>query len=331
MLYKLIILFNSFFCLITIANTSENKIYKIIPNDKYSGQLEKNGINLNEILKNFDQDFKFVSSHFREDKFEIRLIYANQLGMEGLKSKDHKFKDGSIFYKVVYLTMHDPLFEASLMPEAQPIVRQIMVHDDKRFKKYNGWGFAIFTEKGDTVSGSPESTLETCYACHRLAEDRGSVFSIPMETLVPNNKVLGNHYSANEIKNSKVLSKKLFKYKTVSFESIDPDIKVILNQKTKIINLLDGEILKMDFSIFIPELSSFLVKKTRISGIPSLAVRSFDNQQMFNYAFIDIGSKECASNEKLVRFGWGLKPAGSGRRTSASMKKCLTEKPRRKF
>lgn len=297
--------------------------YKVIPKDQFAGQKEKNGIALEEILKNFNQDFTFVSSHFREDKFEIRLIYANKLGMEGLKSKDHKYKDGSIFYKVVYFSEHDPNFEASLIPGSQPTARQFMVHDSKKYKKFNGWGYAVFTGKGDTLPGDPDSTLSTCYACHQLVENQNNIFSYPMETITPNNSIPNNQRPKMELSKSKELSEKLFRFKIVDFSSLDPDIKIILNQRAAKVNVLDGEILKMNFSGFMSELSSFLIKETRKNNMPSLAIKNFNNVPVFSYSFIDVEANQCKKNERLIRFGWGKLASTQEKSSYHSLKKCF--------
>ena len=302
--------------------SGESKIKIIIPNDKYGGQKGKNGINLSDILKNFDRNFTFVSTHYREDKFEIRLIYANKLGMEGLKSKNLKFKDGAIFYKVVFPTLHDPNFDASLVPEAQPIVRQIMVHNKQKYKKYNGWGYAVFTENAETLPGDPDATLDTCYACHQLVEGRNNIFSYPIQTITPNSKIASTHYTKDEVANSKNLSVKLFNFKIESFNSLTSDQKSLVSQKTKEINIMDGDILKMDFSGYMSELSSFLVNKTRENGLPSFAGKSFENQQMFIYSFIDFDSNECKGSDKLIRFGWGRSSSMREKIRYTAMKKC---------
>lgn len=307
----------------TAKKLGEHKIYSVLPKDKFSNQKQKNGIILDKVLKDFDNEFKFVSVHYREDKFEIRLIYGNKLAMEGLKSKNFNYKDGAIFYKAVYQTEHDPNFTASLVPESQPIVRQIMLYDSKKFKSTNGWGYAVFTERGDTLPGDPDATLETCYACHKLVDSRNNIFSFPMETITPNNKILSTHYTQEGLIQSKKLSQQLFRFKLSPFSSLDPDIKSMIDYKTKQVNLLDGDIIKMDFSGFMTELSSFLINETKKNGLPSLALRSFNNQLMFSYAFVDYEPNQCKNkNEKLIRFGWGKKADSLEKNSYVVMKKC---------
>ncbi|MFA6238493.1 MAG: cytochrome P460 family protein [Bacteriovorax sp.] len=304
------------------AASGINRKSAILVKDKHTGQEGKNGINLNEILKDFDKNYTFVSAHYREDKFEIRLIYANKLGMEGLKTKDLKFKDGSIFYKVVYQTENDPNFEASLVPEGQPLVRQIMFRDNKKFKKYNGWGYAVFAEDGTTAAGDPDATLSTCYACHQLVESRNNVFSYAMETITPNDKIAKNHYTKKGLEKSKALSEKLFKFRTGKFAELDSNQKNLINHKSVEINLMDGEILKLDFSGFMSEISTFLIKKTLGNGKPSVAERRFQNQKLFVYSYVDQDSKECSGTDKLIRYGWGRD--GQSRSRIITLKKCYS-------
>lgn len=308
----------------TFLYSQEHKIYTLFPKDKFTNQKEKNGIVLKEVLRDFDKRFHFVSAHYREDKFEIRLIYGNKAAMEGLKDKKYKYKDGAIFYKAVYQTEHDPNFEASLIPESQPIVRQIMVRDAKRFKKSNGWGYAVFTERGETLPGDPEATLETCYACHALVHPRNDVFSIPMETIVPNDKVASTHYTKDNKPLNKKLSETLFSFRTGEFRELNSDLRSLINQKTSKANFLTGDILKMDFSGFMTELSSFLIKETQKNGHPSVALRMFNNQLLFSYAFVDEEAEDCKNKgEKLVRFGWGKKADALEKNSYVTMKKCF--------
>lgn len=314
------------FCLYSsgaITGTTQVKnINAILVLDEHAGLDLKNGINISSVLKDFDKNFAFVSSHYREDKFEIRLIYANKLGMEGLKSKNLKFKDGSVLYKVVYLTDNDPNFEASLVPESQPLVRQVMVRDSKKFKKYNGWGYAVFDESGKTLPGDPEATLSTCYACHQLVDSRSNVFSHVMETITPNSKIPTTHYQREDLENSKTLSEKLFKFKTDKFTSLDPNQRNRIAHKSTEVNMMIGDILKQDFSGYMSEISTFLVKKTIVTGNPSIAERNFQNQKLFVYSFIDLESKECSGTEKLVRYGWGRE--GQSRAKIVSFKNCYS-------
>lgn len=304
--------------------SQEHKIYSLFPKDKFSNQKEKNGIVLKEVLSDFEKRFHFVSAHYREDKFEIRLIYGNKLAMQGLKDKKFAYKDGAIFYKAVYQTEHDPNFEASLVPESQPIVRQIMVRDAKRFKKSNGWGYAVFTEKGETLPGDPEATLETCYACHALVHPRNDVFSVPMETIVPNDQIVSTHYTKENKPLNKKLSDSLFRFRTGDFRELNSDLRSLINQKTTKTNFLTGDILKMDFSGYMSELTSFLIKETQKNGHPSVALRTFNNQLLFSYAFVDAEAEDCKDKkEKLVRFGWGKKADALEKNSYVTMKKCF--------
>lgn len=310
--------------LASALDAQEHKIYTLFPKDKFSNQKEKNGIVLNEVLRDFEKRFRFVSAHYREDKFEIRLIYGNKSAMEGLKDKNFAYKDGAIFYKVVYNTEHDPNFRASLIPESQPIVRQIMVRDAKRFKKSNGWGYAVFTERGETLPGDPDATLETCYACHALVHPRNDVFSIPMETIVPNDKIPSVHYTKDNKPLNKKLSDSLFKFRTGDFKELNSDLRSLINQKTTKVNFLTGDILKMDFSGFMTELNSFLIKETQKNGFPSVALRTFNNQLLFSYSFIDMEAEDCkGKGEKLVRFGWGKKADALEKNSYVTMKRCF--------
>lgn len=294
--------------------------------DTYSGKDEKNGINLKKILKHFKKDFTFVSARYRDDKNHIRLIYANKLGMEGLKDKNHHYKDGSIFYKISYPAWPDPKFEASLSPGAQPSVRQIMLRDNKKFKNHNGWGYAAFDTDGKTLSGSPQETQDTCYSCHQITHDRNDIFSFPMETIVPNKKTpASTFFHATKLDESKKVSADLFKFKLEKFNNLDPDVKVLINQKADEVNFLNGKIMEMEFSGFLFELHSFLINKTRENGLPSIAFKKFQNQSMVSYAYIDATSEECKKDERLIRFGTGKNSPMNVKSPYIILKRCFPQ------
>jgi hypothetical protein len=303
--------------------SSDKRMFKVFKQDEFALKDEKNGIHLENISKNFEKNFKFVSVHYREDKFEIRFIYGNKLAMEGLKSKDFKYKDGAILYKVVYKTEHDPSFNASLVPEARPAVRQIMLKDSKRFKNTNGWGYAVFTDEGKTLPGDPDATLATCFACHQLAAARGDVFSWPMESLLPNAKAESIKHDAEAVGNSKKLTEKLFNFSTGNFSDLDKEIQNLLLQKTQKVNILTGDMIKSEFPGYMTELNSFLIEQTRKTGLPSVVFKKFNDRLIFSYSYIDYSNTECKAGENKIKFGVGSKDKQANKNFTNYLEKCF--------
>lgn len=319
-----------FILLLVISSTNifaiddANK-FNVFKQDEHALKAEKNGINLNNITKNFEKNYQFISVHYRDDKDEIRMIYGNKLAMEGIKTKNFKYKDGSILYKVVYRTLRDPSFNASLVPEDRPIVRQIMLRDAKKFKSTNGWGYAVFTDDGKTMPGDPDTTLATCYACHKLASARNDVFSWPMNSLEPhplsNNQ--SEKYSNKDIEETKKLSEKLFSFSISKFSSLDREIQMAIDTKATNVNVLTGDMIKSDFPGYMTELNSFLIKETRKNGFPSVVFKKFNDRMIFSYSYFDELSSECAKGQKLIRFGVGSNDKDYRKNFLKSNKKCF--------
>ncbi len=282
------------------------RINLFVPSDQFEGISEKNSINMREITKNFDSDFRFISAHFREDKDELRLIYGNDLACQGLQTSAHKYKDGAIFYKVVYPTIHDPNFLASMIPSRKPAVRQAMLFDSEKFKDTHGWGYAVFNAQGLTLPGSPEKTNHACFACHSLVEKQNYVFTmktlgiLPSDVFVPVEKTLSRGLKQDE------REAKLFKTKVIDFTLLDPELqRIIANGKNKV-NIMVGDIMNEEFTGFIAELSYYLYNKTLQSGLPSVAVKDGVDEIMFNYAYVDSDSKHiCSAQKKVMRYGAG--------------------------
>lgn len=292
--------------------------------DEFSQLSEKNGISLDILTKDFDKKFKLVATHFRDDKGELRFIYGNEKAFKGFKTKNFDYEDGTIFYKIVYQAEKDPSFQASLRPQQQPYVRQIMLRDKKKYKDTNGWGYAIFTDDGKTLPGDPDKTLATCYACHQIVGERNDIFSRPIETIIPNNKIASNSFSPTPTKKEVKTTNNLFKFKIGTTSDIPSDIVANVGRNS-FYNILDGDILKQDFPGYMAEISSFLMKETLKNGFPSLAFKKFQDQFIYSYTYIDQYDTSCKPNQSLVRIGFGSANDFQTKSHLRLMKKCVAK------
>lgn len=292
-----------FLCLST-GHATNQRIGQFVAPDSFSGKAMKNGIDLRALTKDFSANFKLVSAHFRDDKNQIRMIYANDLGIEGLNSNPQHFQDGAVFYKVVYPTTSDAAFSASLIPGA-PTVRQVMVYDEKNFKRYGGWKFAVFNDQGVTLPGEPEQTNSTCFACHQLVESRAFIFSRPLLGISP--WTLSEPVKAPlPPPESGALAKDLFKFRIGEMKELPAEIKRMIRGKNSRVNFMIGHIMEQKFTGFVPELVGPLMKQTLASGFASVAVKEIKGESLFSYAYIDdetVGA--CREKQKTLRFGSG--------------------------
>jgi len=102
---------------------------------------------INSYIANLESDYKFISAHWREDKSELRIIYANNIALKTFQNGTKKFNEGAIFYKIVYKTKRDPSFKSSFVPITPPNFRQIMIKDTKKYLKTNGWGYIVWNSQ----------------------------------------------------------------------------------------------------------------------------------------------------------------------------------------
>jgi hypothetical protein len=274
---------------------------------KDSGQIEKNGIDVKALTKNFAKDFRLVSAHFREDKNEMRFIYANDLGIEGLASGKTVYKDGTVFYKAVYNGIHDPAFEPSIIPDGNVNVRQVMLYNKEKYKQTGGWTYAVFGPDGLSLPGDPKQTIIACLACHEIVKQRNYVFSTQLMNISPWDKgptesvaqYLKKTFSPGQIE-------KLFSYKTVPFSSLSSEIQRMIRVPSKNINLMNGAMMNTEFTGFVAEVGSSLVRQAHKTGIPSVALKPIDGTFIFGYAYADPETKDiCEKGKKLYRHGGG--------------------------
>jgi hypothetical protein len=147
--------------------------------DNFAGKTEMNSI-AHKTYQDFPTKWELITIRFRKDTGEMRLTYANKLAAETLKKGSINYPDGAVFAKTGIHTGVDPQFTSSVIPKG--IRRyQYMVKDKKKFASTGGWGYALFDVNGKTFPEDPKQTVDACYACHTIVENRGDVFSEPFD------------------------------------------------------------------------------------------------------------------------------------------------------
>lgn len=151
-----------------------------------------NGMKWSE-FENFYSDWRMVTSTFRTDRDQLRVIYANDIAWKAL-NEGGTFPDGAMFAKTGFNVEEDERFPSSKKPSNQ-LRLMVMKRDHKLYPETDGWGYALMNrkrlerlEKGE-VPEKYESITDfqtSCHACHKLAADTDFVFSKPMFS-----KVLG--------------------------------------------------------------------------------------------------------------------------------------------
>lgn len=122
-------------------------------------------------------DWQVISTTNRFDNHSIRIVFGNALVAKAIRDGQvHSFPDGSAIVKAVWNSIEDA--NGHVRPGTVNSI-QIMIKDEKRFPKTQGWGFAKFNGVKLVPYGADAAFNTTCFNCHKMAGDFGYVFNIP--------------------------------------------------------------------------------------------------------------------------------------------------------
>lgn len=138
---------------------------------------DMNGINPAPYDQFWD-NWKLITTRYRKDNGEQRFVYANETAFNAMKSGKLHFPDGAVFGKIAYKTREDPQFPNSLEPLNFTRL-QLMVKDEAKFKKLDGWSYYIYVDGKVQTPGKDHEKNLACHACHTLVKKRDFVFSAP--------------------------------------------------------------------------------------------------------------------------------------------------------
>ncbi|MCC8408598.1 heme-binding domain-containing protein [Mucilaginibacter sp. UR6-1] len=125
------------------------------------------------------KNWEVISTTSRFDNHTMRVIYGNKVTVNAIRNGRIKpFPDGAAIVKVVYNIIEEK--NGEVHPGAFNNI-QIMIKDEKRFPESKGWGFGKFNGTGLKPYGETAAFNTTCYNCHKIADETGYVFSIPLE------------------------------------------------------------------------------------------------------------------------------------------------------
>lgn len=179
-----------------------------------------NGISFKKYA-GFEQKWKLVTVRYRKDNRELRFVYANPIAMRAMDLKMKKYPEGAVFAKVAYLAQPDPAFESSLAPSESRRF-QFMVKDSQKYKKHNGWGYALFNSYGEMNPEPQDQQVNACASCHNVIPERDYVFSWKFNQ-VPSKNLNLFKYTHEEV-NKKDLPQNIA---TLLPEKMDMVLKVI--------------------------------------------------------------------------------------------------------
>lgn len=217
-----------------------------------------NGIDFSD-YKDFYKDWQLVTSRFRRDSQEIRLVYANPKAWTVLSNGQGNFPEGAVIAKVAFKTEADQLFLSSEVP-SNARRYQIMIKDSKKYNSTGGWGYALFDSSGVSFSEPVDVQTKACFSCHQIASSRDYVFSTPMP-IVP---------GANWIPNAKEKHEGLV-WKKVKLKTQPLRIRTEFDDFLyKEMNSVFGKVKENFFSGTLDEMIPALLSESRKSALPSI-------------------------------------------------------------
>jgi hypothetical protein len=161
-----------------------------------------NDITLKE-FQGFEKNWHLVTVRYRKDTQEMRWTFANEIAWKALSSGSIEYQENAAFAKIGTVTQEDPQFPSSAVPSGARRY-QFMVRNDKKYQSTGGWGYALFDVNGNTFPEPVHETSMACYACHKIVENRGQVFSQPF-LFTTDSKALIDSVSISKSKGYRVI------------------------------------------------------------------------------------------------------------------------------
>lgn len=216
-----------------------------------------------EEFANFQKNWHLVTVRYRKDTGEMRITYANEPAWKALLAGETDYPDGAIFGKVGLMTMQDPAFESSAVPEGARRY-QFMIRDRKKYAETNGWGYALFNDRGMRFPSSQTDHEEVlaCDACHQGVKERGYVFSqlMPLD-IDPANK--------------DTIIRRTTKTAPLSFETVEygrlpQRVQSVLPREYMMARRMTGAMVEKIFQGTIDEIRPALIKEALTANLPAV-------------------------------------------------------------
>lgn len=235
-------------------------------------------------FRDFTQKWRLVTTRYRKDSGEMRFTYANEQAWQHLKEGGVNYPDGAIFGKVSFYTDQDIEFPSSVVP-TMPSRMQFMVRNQERHKDTGGWGYVIFSPKGDRLPGDMKQKSVACYVCHKLVSDRGDVFSqILGQKLTP-------YFSVN-------FSRSKLDFKSGKRNRAPAEMRDLVPSQMQTISYLQGDLTKNLFYGTLDEIRPALARETIRTKKPAALVEHKGSR--FSVTIPVMDSKKCADSEMHI-------------------------------
>lgn len=215
---------------------------------------EMNGIKFDD-YKDFTKKWHLVTVRFRQDTKEMRMTYANDIAWKAMQQAKPVYPDGAVFGKVGLITDKDPAFPSSEVPSGAKRF-QLMVYNKKKFKDTQGWGYALFDERGQLFNEDPKTQTAACAACHAIVPDRGYVFSRPMNV----------DFGANRLDPVRLAADPTLKFEIKPMSLFSKTFRSMIPGEITSVASLEGPVKKSSFSGTLDEIVPFLIQGLKNEG-----------------------------------------------------------------
>ncbi len=233
--------------------------------------------------KDFTKTWHLITVRYRTDSKELRFTYANDLAWKQMNSSQPIYSDGAVFAKVGMITEKDPAFSSSEVPSGTKRF-QYMVRNEKKYKATNGWGYALFDDKGNIFNEDIKQKTLACAACHNMVPERNYVFSRPMNLNFDSSFLDIKHHPTNTGITFELKPKAFF---AVSFQKN-------LNVESSSVSSLEGNLKKNYFSGTLDEVVPLLLENSKKERQASTL---YIDEKNFSIVKPDIESGKCLESQ----------------------------------
>ncbi|KIH77196.1 cytochrome P460 [Geoalkalibacter ferrihydriticus DSM 17813] len=123
------------------------------------------------------QDWRLISSSYREDNKTLRVILGNDKAIEAaLAGQTNPWPDGAIIGKLVWKEDRHPQWPSAIIPGELSHI-EFMIKDQEKYADTVNWGFARWVGMELTPYGESADFAKECVNCHIPVKDKDYVFS----------------------------------------------------------------------------------------------------------------------------------------------------------
>jgi hypothetical protein len=247
---------------------------------------EMNGIKFDD-YKEFTKKWHLVTVRYRQDTKEMRITYANDIAWKEMQSPKPVYSDGAAFGKVGLVTDKDPAFPSSEVPSGTKRF-QLMLYNKKKYKETQGWGYALFDERGQLFNEEPKAQTAACAACHAIVPDRGYVFSRPMNV----------DFGANRLDPVRLAADPALSFKIKPIKQFSKTFRGMIATEITSVASLEGPVAKNAFSGTLDEIVPFLIQGLKDQGKTTTL---YVNEQNFTIVTPGSTSLTCEAGKSPLR------------------------------